>query len=61
MIIPNIPNPLTDSDYHDLIHAINPMQYDKSYGIDVYSSACNFVAETLIAVNIQSLAMTGRC
>lgn len=47
MIIPNIPNPLTDSDYHDLIHAINPMQHDNSYGIDVYLSACNFVAERL--------------
>lgn len=47
VIIPDVPSLLSESDFQDLSTVVSPLQDDDSYGINVYSNACQFVRERI--------------
>lgn len=48
VIIPDVPNPLSEIDFQDLSAMISPLQDDDCYGINVYLNARQFVRERLL-------------
>lgn len=44
-LVPDIPNPLSNRDFDDLLEHVNPLADDEGYGIDLYICACTFVSE----------------
>lgn len=47
VVVPDIPNPLSDRDFDDLLAQVNPLAHDEGYGIALYIHTCTFVAERI--------------
>ena len=45
IIIPEINNPLSETDFEELWAQVNPVAHDEEYGINLYRQACIFATE----------------
>ena len=45
VVIPEVKNPLSESDFEELQAQVNPIAHDEGYGIDLYQQACIFATE----------------
>ena len=43
VLVPETNCPLSQVDYHELSHSINPLRESNSYGIDIYTEVKEFV------------------
>ena len=49
LVVPDIPNPLSNRDFDNLLEHVNPLADDEGYGIDLYICACTFVSERVLS------------
>ena len=47
IVIPEVPNPLSDQAFEELREQVNPLANDEDFGIGLYIQACAFVAGTV--------------
>ena len=47
VVVPRIPCPLSDADYSELAALHSPVRHSDAFGIDVYISVVEFIAEKL--------------
>ena len=47
VVVLDIPNPLSDRDFDDLLEQVNPLSHDEGYGIGLYIHTCTFVTERI--------------
>lgn len=47
VVVPRIPCPLSDADYSELAALHSPVRQSDAFGIDVYVSVVEFIAEKL--------------